>query len=179
MLLDERDIENEQALDIAKRMLVAARTAPKGKGVDIIECAVICGDDAERLACQMEDMAEECGMFFIRDAGNVRAAQAVVLIGTRARMMGLNCEHCGYVTCAEKPQAVPCALNCIDVGIALGSAVSKATDMRVDTRIMFSAGLAAERMGLLGEGVGQVYAVPVSIASKNPFFDRASTRPQR
>lgn len=178
MQIDERDIESEQALDIAKKMLVAARTAPKGKGVDIIECAVICDEDAERLAAQMEAMAEECGMFFIRDAGNVRVAQAVVLVGTRARMMGLNCGHCGYATCAEKSAAVPCAINCIDVGIALGSAVSRATDMRVDTRIMFSAGLAAERLGMLGDGVGQVYAIPISISSKSPFFDRQSTRPQ-
>lgn len=50
--------------------------------------------------------------------------------------------------------------------------------MRVDSRVLFSAGLAAERLGLLGEGVGQVYAIPISIGSKSPFFDRPNTRPQ-
>ena len=64
----------------------------------------------------------------------------------------------------------------MDVGIALGSAVSRAQLYGVDTRIMFSAGTAAARLGLLGEGVGQVYAIPVSISSKSPFFDRRKPR---
>lgn len=41
---------------------------------------------------------------------------------------------------------------------------------------MFSAGMAAERLGLLGEDVKQVYAIPISIASKSPYFDRASSK---
>lgn len=176
MLESERDLRDEQALDIARKMLVAARTAPKGKGVDIVECAVVTAEHAEELACEMETIAEERGhKLFLRDADNVRQAQVVVLIGTRPQLMGLDC---GYATCAEKPQANPCAINCIDVGIAIGSAVSRAADMRVDSRVLFSAGLAAERLGLLGEGVGQVYAIPISIGSKSPFFDRPSTRPQ-
>lgn len=178
MLISERDLRDEQALDIAQKMLVAARTAPKGKGIDIIECAVITDEHVEELACEMEAYAEEKGhMFFIRDADNIRVAQAVVLIGTRPQLMGLDCGHCGYPTCGEKPREVPCAINCTDVGIAIGSACATAADMRVDSRVMFSAGLAAERLGLLGEGVGQVYAIPLSIGSKSPFFDRKSTRP--
>lgn len=177
MLISERDLRDEQALDIAQKMLVAARTAPKGKGVDIIECAVITDEHVEELACEMEAYAEEKGhKFFLRDAGNIRAAQAVVLIGTRPQLMGLDCGHCGYPKCGEKPKQVPCALNCVDVGIAIGSACATAADLRVDSRVMFSAGLAAERLGLLGEGVGQVYAIPISIGSKSPFFDRQSTR---
>ena len=54
----------------------------------------------------------------------------------------------------------------------LGSAVSRAQAYGVDTRIMFSAGTAAAHLGLLGEGVQQVLAIPVSISSKSPFFDR-------
>lgn len=174
MVYDERDLRDEQALDIAKRMLVAARTAPKGKGVDIIECAVVTDGDLERLAQEMEAYAQETGFGFpLRDAGNVRQSQCVVLIGTRSRVQALNCGHCGFPTCGEKPAAVPCEVNSVDVGIALGSAAATAADARVDTRIMFSAGMAAQRLGLLGDGVGQVYAIPVSIASKSPFFDRS------
>ena len=33
MIYDERAIREAQALDIAQKMLVAARTAPKGKGI--------------------------------------------------------------------------------------------------------------------------------------------------
>lgn len=48
--------------------------------------------------------------------------------------------------------------------------------MRVDNRVLFSAGLAAERLGLLGKGVGHIYAIPISISSKSPFFDRPSPK---
>jgi uncharacterized ferredoxin-like protein len=43
--------------------------------------------------------------------------------------------------------------------------------LRVDTRVMFSAGLAAQRLEWL-KGCRQVMAIPVSASSKNPFFDR-------
>ena len=36
---------------------------------------------------------------------------------------------------------------------------------------MFSAGMAAQRLGWLGESKS-VMAIPVSASSKNPFFDR-------
>lgn len=52
-----------------------------------------------------------------------------------------------------------------------GSACATAADMRVDTRVMFSAGLAAQRMNWLKD-CKTVFAIPVSASSKNPFFDR-------
>lgn len=175
MLYDERAMRQTQALDIAQKMAVAARTAPKGKGCDVIECAVIDGEDVESLAHEMEVVAQETGYkFFLRDAGCIQAGQCVVLVGTREQAQGLNCGHCGFAHCADRTPGVPCEINSVDVGIALGSAVSKAADYRVDTRILFSAGLAAQRLGMLGEDVKQVYAIAVSISSKSPFFDRAS-----
>ena len=45
MIYNERDLREAQALDIAQKMLVAARTAPKGKGIDVLECAVVNGDE--------------------------------------------------------------------------------------------------------------------------------------
>ena len=72
-----------------------------------------------------------------------------------------------------KPLDVPCAINSVDVGIAIGSACAMAADCRVDTRVMFSAGYAAQRLGWLGE-CKQVYAILISASSKNPFFDRKS-----
>ena len=173
MIVNERNLRQGQARDIAEKMLVAARTAPKGKGVDIIECAVADGDDKQRIADEMRAIAAERGFkFFLRDALNVEAAQAVVLVGTREQALGLNCGHCGFPTCGGRAEGVPCAINSVDVGIAIGSACAKAADYRVDTRVMFSAGLAAQRLSLLGADVRQVYAIPVSIASKSPFFDR-------
>ena len=160
MILNERDSRHEQVLQVAQQMMTAARTAPKGKGVDIIEVAT------------MKQMYEDNGFkFFLRDADNILQAECVVLIGTRSLPQGLDCGHCGYEHCGDRKKGVPYAINSVDVGIAIGSACSVAADHRVDTRVMFSAGLAAQQLDWL-DGCTQVYAIPVSASSKNPFFDR-------
>ena len=172
MILNERDSRHEQVLQIGKQMMVAARTAPKAKGVDIIEAALITDEDIQRLSEEMRAVCEENGFkFFLRDADNIMEAECVLLIGTQELPHGLNCGHCGYATCAERPVGVPCALNSVDVGIAIGSACAIAADHRVDTRVMFSAGLGAQRLDIL-KGCKQVFAILVSASSKNPFFDR-------
>ena len=102
MIYNERDLREAQALDIAQKMLVAARTAPKGKGIDVLECAVVNGDEKEALAVAMETIGKERGhAFFLRDAGCVRACQCVVLVGTRPKVQSLNCGYCGFPTCGE------------------------------------------------------------------------------
>ena len=163
MIQNERDCRHEHVLGVARQMMTAARTAPKGKGVDVIETALVTGEDLKKLSEKMSAMAEELGMkFFLRDAANVLQAECVVIIGTREQAQGLNC---------GRSEGVPCALNTVDVGIAVGSACAMAADMRVDTRVMFSAGLAAQRMNWLKD-CKAVFAIPVSASSKNPFFDR-------
>ena len=158
-------------------MMTAARTAPKGKGVDIIEVALVTDEDIKKLSEQLISLSEEKGMkFFLRDADNILSAECVLLIGTRELAQGLNCGHCGFPTCAERSTGVPCVINSVDVGIAIGSACATAADNRVDTRVMFSAGLGAQRLDIL-KGCKQVFAILVSASSKNPFFDRKSKKP--
>lgn len=172
MIIHERTSRHEHVLYIARQMMTAARTAPKGRGVDLIETATITDDEIKALSETLKVMYTHNGLkFFLRDADNILSAECIVLIGTREQEQGLNCHHCGYPTCASRPEGVPCALNAIDVGIAVGSACATAADMRVDTRVMFSAGQAAQEMNLL-EGCKLVFAIPVSASSKNPFFDR-------
>ena len=172
MILNEREARHEQVLRIAQQMMTAARTAPKGKGVDVIEIAMVTGEDIQRMSYEMIAIHAENGFkFFLRDADNILNAECIILIGTREHAHGLNCGHCGFPTCAERPAGAPCAIVSVDVGIAIGSACATAADHRVDTRVMFSAGLAAQRLNLL-EGCKQVFAIPVSASSKNPFFDR-------
>lgn len=172
MILNERDARHEHVLQVARQMMTAARTAPKGKGIDIIEVALITDEEIKQLSDTMIAMVEEHGMkFFLRDADNILNAECVILIGAREQAQGLNCGHCGFATCAERTEGVPCALNSIDVGIAIGSACATAADLRVDTRVMFSAGLAAQRLNWLKD-CKTVMAIPVSASSKNPFFDR-------
>ena len=178
MILDERNCREEAILEASRAIMTAGRTAPKGKGLDLIEIITLIGDDLHTLAEAMRRTSEETGLkFLIRDAENIDASLAVILVGTRSQTMSLNCGYCGYANCAEKnlhPE-VPCALNSVDVGIALGSMAAKAADLRLDTRIMFSAGYTAQKLGLMN-GCRQILAMPLSISSKSPFFDRTSTR---
>ena len=161
-------------------MMTAARTAPKGKGVDNLEIVTIV-DRAEidSIVELMSDIGEkeEARKFFIRDAGNLQASDAVVIIGTRIGVFGLNCGYCGYATCGEEltNEHVPCAFNMNDLGIAIGSAVSIAADNRVDSRVMWSVASVAMKLGFVGD-CQAAFAIVLSCSGKSPFFDRVSTR---
>jgi uncharacterized ferredoxin-like protein len=174
MLINERKTRRERLLQVANEMMTAARTAPKAKGVDIIEIVLVTGDTITELSQAMLRYSEETGMGFItRDAENILSAEAIVLIGTKEQTHGLNCGYCGFPTCVEKMQqpTVPCALTTTDVGIAIGAACSVAADSRVDSRVMFSVGRVAKKLNYLPE-CSNIYAIPISCSSKNPFFDR-------
>jgi uncharacterized ferredoxin-like protein len=173
MILNERETRHAQVMSAVQQMMTAARTAPKGKGIDIIEIIAVEGKDIETLSAKTKELGEKIGKpFFLRDAENILSAEAVVLIGTRQSVQNLNCTYCGFSTCVEKPKAVPCAINAVDVGIAIGSACATAADFRLDTRVMFSVGYSAQALNL-PEGCQTVFAIPVSASTKNPFFDRA------
>lgn len=179
MILNERDSRHEQVLLAARQMMIAARTAPKGKGIDVVEAALVTDGDLKVLSDKLKEMYAANGMkFFLRDADNILQAECVIIVGTRPQPQGLNCGHCGFPTCEGRSAGVPCALNTIDVGIAVGSACALAADLRLDTRVMFSAGIAAQRLGWLPD-CQTVLAIPVSASSKNPFFDRKPQEPNK
>ena len=67
MIQNERELRHETVLHIARQMMTSARTAPKGKGVDVIEIALITDDDIRRLSEEMIAIHEENGFkFFLR-----------------------------------------------------------------------------------------------------------------
>jgi len=172
MVQNERETRHQRVMEAVGQMMTAARTAPKAKGVDIIEIAVVEGNDIQILS----DKTNELGIkndykFFLRDAENILSAEAVLIIGVNKKEQGLNCSHCGFSTCEDKPKVIPCVFNTIDVGIAIGSACAKAANLHLDTRVMFSVGYAAQALNWL-EGCRTVFAIPVSASTKNPFFDR-------
>jgi uncharacterized ferredoxin-like protein len=173
----EEEFREEAVLEVARKMAIAARTAPKGKGQDNIVIAVIGTDKIKQISNKIKEMDDEHGMpgFFLRDADNILSAQAMVLLGTKIEPMRLEpCGYCGFKNCEEKEAYPdhPCAFNTGDLGIAMGSAISIATDHRVDNRIMFTAGVAAIELDMLGEEVKIAYGIPLSVGGKNPFFDR-------
>ena len=210
MIYNERTQRHEQVVASARQMLTAARTAPKARGVDIIEAILVEGDDLKLLAERMVEIGNERNRpSFIRDAGNVLQAECIVAIGTRYQSLGLNCGHCGFATCAERENfspnscdttesesahycspklgelslategsvnsqfstfnsqlfEVPCSLNSIDVGIAVGSACATAADLRLDTRVMYSIGVAVEQLGWIGSDVHLTMGIAVSTSS--------------
>ncbi|MGI6112952.1 MAG: ferredoxin domain-containing protein [Mahellales bacterium] len=176
-LIHEEAIREETLLDIAKKMMIAARTAPKGRGVDNLVISVVRRATMDKIAEKMREMVRDgvAAQFFLRDADNILSGEVLFLIGTKIQSMGLNpCGLCGFDNCQEKDKNPdhPCAFNTGDLGIAIGSAVSVAMDARVDNRIMFSVGMAAREMKLLGEDVRIIYGIPLSSGGKNPFFDR-------
>jgi uncharacterized ferredoxin-like protein len=176
-IYNEIDERQNTVLDVARKMLTAARTAPKGKGADNIEMMILTGNEIRLLAMEMRKIGEQNEYdIFIRDADNVLAhADAIVLIGTRIQTLGLKiCGLCGFESCAAKQEhpSVPCVFNIGDLGIAIGSAVALAADHRIDTRIMHTVGYAAVNLEWFAKDIRIIWGIPLSVSSKNPFFDR-------
>jgi len=162
---------------IAELMCVAARTAPKARGQDNLVAAIVEDEqDKLKLATEMRRLAEEIpAQFFARDADNMLASPVVVLLGTRLNRLQIpGCNLCGYSGCEASEQAgARCAFNVGDLGIATGSAVSVAASHRADCRVMYTIGMAAVALGLLGEDVKIAWGIPLSATGKNPYFDRS------
>lgn len=175
-IIKEEEIRKNAVINVAEKIMIAARTAPKGKGFDNLFIGMFIGEDIITLANNMKEISKNQNVaFFERDANNILNAEAVVIIGTKIKSLGLNpCGFCGFENCEEKNlhSNVPCAFNSGDLGIAIGSAVSTAMQFKVDTRIMFSAGYTAIHSGLIHEDIKIAYAIPLSVSAKSPFFDR-------
>lgn len=175
MITKEQDFRKELVFDVAKKMSAAARTAPKGKGLDLLEIVVLSDKDISKLSEKICEIGErEDNNTFRRDGKNILASQAILVIGTKKQTLGLRyCGLCGFKNCAENDKSNSiCAFNTGDLGIALGSAVSVAALHHIDNRVMYTIGMAAIEMKLLGENVKVAYGVPLSVSGKNPFFDR-------
>ncbi len=173
---DEKDLLKASLREVSSRMVVAARTAPKARGMDTFEIKIIEGDSINKVAEKMNRIASEDDFpIFKRDAENIMNSPLVFLIGTSIKSIGLKrCGMCGFSNCNEKNlhPLVPCVFNTGDLGIAVGSAVSVCMDSRVDNRIMYTIGQAAMELEIFDTQIKIAYGIPLSATSKNPFFDR-------
>ncbi len=166
---------------VAQLMTLSAATAPKSKGEDFVRILVVAGEDLIDLARAMDNYGRESGKgHFDRDGANVAAGGALLLVGlSKATPCGLDRGACGFATCKELLKQAPvevefrgptCAYRLLDLGIALGSAVKTASLHNVDNRIMYRAGVATRRMGLVDWDL--VLGVPLSASRESPYFDR-------
>ena len=158
--------EKNILLKAAEQMCVAARTAPKANGEDIIVTGILDGEELKKVQEEMKRVGKEKGWhYMVRDAENIEN-KVVVLIGAKPKSYP-------SVFCDPHDERIgKCIESAVDMGIAIGSAASTAMQLKVDTRIMLSIGIAVVNLKLLGEDVDMVYGIPLSISGKNPFFDR-------
>ncbi len=187
-IIKEEKAELEGVMAVAKAMAVAARTAPKARGVDAVETLIVFGEDLEALARAMEEHGVKKGRIetFGRDANNVRKSQAVLLLGlrdVRPKKMEkpLDCGGCGFGDCAAFLRAEQregkdflgpvCMFQSMDLGIALSSAAAVAARFHVDNRMMYTIGGPTRKLGWMESKV--IIGIPLSCSGKNIFFDRA------
>jgi len=124
-LKHEEEIREEAIHDVARKMLIAARTAPKGRGVDNTVMALAGREAIRKISDKLKDMVEKEGApaFFGRDAESILSSPVMLLLGTRIKSLGLGfCGLCGFKNCAEKDKhpEIPCSFNTGDLGIAVG-----------------------------------------------------------
>ncbi|MDO4938428.1 MAG: DUF2148 domain-containing protein [Lachnospiraceae bacterium] len=172
MIIRSELAETAAALNTAHMMCAAARTAPKTRGIDNIVTMILTDDDVKKLSQKMIELADGRESI-IRDAGNVLGAKAVVMIGVKRETYGLNCGYCGHETCEECIAAKgACIFATTDMGIAIGSAVATASELKTDNRVMYSIGKIFREMDESGDEDIIWMGIPLSVSGKNPFFDR-------
>lgn len=163
-MIKENDFLNEVSLLVAKLMASSAKTAPKAKGVDNITAVILSRkDELEKLARKMEELASKYGKFYARDSKNIMNSDTVIILGCKIVKFNL-----------KQPEIwrenIDIVASILNLGIALGSAAKTASIHNVDNRIMLSAGVAAQELGIIDADIA--IAIPLSIKGKNIFFDR-------
>jgi Uncharacterized protein containing a ferredoxin domain len=176
MITKGNDMERAAVEHVAALMCAAARTAPKGKGIDNLSTLVVTGSDIKKISAEMRRVGEELGdKYWERDAANVDVSMALVILGQRLAPMNIPaCGFCGFDDCASSVKAgASCAISASDLGTATCSAVAVAALHHIDNRIMYRIGRAALNLGLFnGEKVTMAYGIPLSVTGKSPYFDR-------
>lgn len=183
---------------VARLMALSARTAPKAGGIDHIQILVADASEQKAIADTMCKIGGEiCGTLpdkkigeavrtdWESDAKTITESGLLMLIGVEGRkIIGLNCGGCGFSACSEMlkhPQISPngngfpgpyCVFKIMDLSIASASAAKTAMDHNVDNRMMYKAGVAARRLGIL-KPCDLILGIPLSATGKNIYFDRA------
>ncbi len=168
-----------KAFDYALSLAAArAITAPKGRGRDSVEVLLV--EEKAALAALIQKSMEigqnqhtqASGSIFMRDAQTLLEKDfRVLLLYTENRPAELNCGLCLKNCEACKKGEVFCIFCLLDLGISLGSATQLIAELGLDNRIQYTLGEAAKRAGLVPCDC-VCMAVPVTIRSKNIFFDR-------
>lgn len=184
-----------KAVKEASRLIgISIRTAPKSAGVDDIAYKILSDSEKKDITAEFkrlcrllqkgktEDEKRAIELDWHSDADAVDKSDCLILVGVKGRNpLGMNCGGCGFKDCREFLNAKPpqtihmpgpfCMFKLLDLGIAISSAAKAASSLGIDNRIMYRAGLAGYRLGLL-KGYSPIMALPLSARGKNIYFDR-------
>ncbi len=166
----------KEGLDIvSKLLLMDAITAPKSIGRNDIVVDIINDNKyKEPILDKAKEIAKRSGFgFYERDAFNCENISHIIVTGYKVFYHRFNCGFCGFESCDEcENKGGMCAISITDSGIAIGSLVKLSSLFGVDNRVMLSIGQATKEVGFFKEKVGGAYGIPLSVTTKNPFFDR-------
>lgn len=176
MQSEEKVLQNA-LLQAATLMLSRAKTAPKASGIEHLVYKIAEGEELKQIRKEIHRLGMEKDVpFFIRDAKNLEKVSYILLIGAEDSIRNVpQCGFCGYENCGHKlKNQGRCAYDMIDLGIALGSALSLGQQLGVDSRCMFTVGKAAQSLGMMDTAAVTI-GIPMSYSEKNIFFDRMAS----
>ncbi len=175
MIRDIYDIKEESLKVVSTMIMNRMLTAPKAKGEDDVRILLVDGNDKKALADEMRHLGEERNRpGLIRDAANVDKSGCVIVLGAKKITMNLDCGMCGLPTCVEAiKKGVNCVFPLADLGIALGSGLSLGQELGIDSRVMYTIGLAALSLKIFDDmNIRMSLGIPLSVTTKNVCFDR-------
>ena len=166
-------------------MAVAAHNNFRFNDRNTIRMRAIDGDDLEQIAeyCfslgDMSPLAARDGRHLVQ---LMKEPCTLLLIGDKRKSdFNYNCGACGYRTCAEMNAAEEvesltangpsCMFKNINMNIAANAAASMAHRLGLHCRIFSTLGFSALALEMI-EDVDLCISISVSVAKKNPYFDR-------
>ena len=166
-------------------MAVAAHNSFRFNDRNTIRMRAIDGDDLEQIAeyCfslgDMSPLAARDGRHLVQ---LMKEPCSLLLIGDKRKSdFNYNCGACGYRTCAEMNAAEEvesltangpsCMFKNINMNIAANAAASMAHRLGLHCRIFSTLGFSALALEMIEE-VDLCISISVSVAKKNPYFDR-------
>jgi uncharacterized ferredoxin-like protein len=96
------EMERAAVEQVEALMCAAARTAPKGKGIDNLSTIVVTGGDIKKISAKMCRVGQELGdKYWDRDATNVDVSPVLVILGQWPVPFNIPaCSFCGFEDCA-------------------------------------------------------------------------------
>ena len=166
-------------------MAVAAHNSFRFNNRNTIRMQAVDGEDLEQIAeyCfslgDMSPLAARDGRHLVQ---LMKEPCTLLLIGDKRKSdFNYNCGACGYRTCAEMNAAEEvesltangpsCIFKNINMNMAANAAASMAHRLGLHCRIFSTLGFSALALELI-EDVDLCVSVSVSVAKKNPYFDR-------